>query len=214
MISQVDQNLVLSNLRKLTGVEQICLDQGCYTISNRLTGSEGLKWAKDYIYQELTNLGYSVEIQNWSSFGYSDQNLVARKLGVVSPGTEIYFLAHMDGVNNSPAADDDASGVVSLIELARILSSHSFRYTIVLLFSTGEEQGVLRAQRYVNQPTSQEISAIKYVVNVDMIGYDGNNDNMMELWNGSQPKSFVQLLIGIITTYQIDLTPQIVSDCS
>jgi hypothetical protein len=214
MIGQVNKDRALSDLRRLTGEEQICLDHGCYTIANRLTGSVGLQLAKDYVCEELVNLGYSVEIQDWSASGYSDQNLIIRKTGINFPEEEIYFVSHLDGVNYSPAADDNASGVVGLLELARILRSRPISSTMVLLFSTGEEQGALGVRSYVNQLTLDQLEAINYVVNVDMISYDSNNDGVMELWNGTQPVDFVQVLIDIISAYQIGLMPQIVSDCS
>jgi hypothetical protein len=50
---------------------------------------------------------------------------------------EIYFIAHLDGYPyNGPAADDDASGAVSLLELARPRDK-SLSYSMVLFF-TGE----------------------------------------------------------------------------
>lgn len=212
MIGEVNQERIITDLRKLTGAEQICIDSNCYTIANRRTGSVGLQWAKDYVYEELTNLGYSVEVQNWSRSGYEDQNLIVKKQGLISPGEEIYFVAHMDGVT-SPAADDNASGVVSLLELARILRSHAISRSVVLLFSTGEEQGALGVHSYIAQLTQEQLNSINYVVDADMLGYDANNDGIMELWNGTQPLDFVQLLMDIISSYQIDLHPQIVSDC-
>jgi hypothetical protein len=212
MIGEVDQQRMLTDLRKLTGVEQICLAQGCYTISNRHTGSEGLQWAKDYVKNQLVSLGMSVEFQSWTRENYSDENLIIKKLGSSHPEEEIYFVAHLDGENN-PAADDNASGSVSLLELARVISHRQFEQTIVILFSTGEEQGTLGVYSYIEQLTPDELAAIKYVINVDMLGYDANKDGIMELFNGSQPLDFVQQLTGIITTYQIGLTPQVVSDC-
>ncbi len=209
MIGQVNQERVLTDLRKLTGAAQICLDHGCYTITDRFTGGAGLQWAKDYIEEELIKVGFTVKKVDWSS----DQILVAKKIGILHKNEEIYFVAHMDGVSNSPAADDDASGVVSLLEMARIINTHPFNNTIVMLFSTGEEEGTLGVQSYLEQLTPEEIQAIKYVVNVDMLGYDANNDGVIELFNGNQPEDFVQLLSTIISAYQINLTPQIYSDC-
>ncbi len=213
MIGQVDQDRLLTDLRRLTGAEQICLDHGCYTVTDRETGSIGLQWVKDYVYEQLSALGYAVESQNWSAGGYTDQNLVARKIGFDNPAKEIYFVAHLDGVSGSPAADDNASGVVSLLELARILSTRTFHSTVVLLFTTGEEHGVLGAHYYVDQLTPEEIAAISYVVDVDMLSYDGNSDGVMELYNGSQPIDFVKLLGEIIAGYQIGLSPEIYPDC-
>jgi hypothetical protein len=221
MLAQVNMERVMTDLHRLTGEEPICFGNGCYTINHRLTGSEGLQWAKDYIYEELVRLGYSVELRNWSSEGYIDQNIIARKSGKVTPDDEIYFVAHIDGVypdgaQCSPAADDNASGVVGVLELARILSKYSFNRTIVLLFSTGEEQGVLGVKSYVDQLSHEELSAIRYVVNVDMVGYDSDLDGAMQLWSGDHTPSlgFVQSLSEIIHAYGLDLKPSIVTGCN
>jgi hypothetical protein len=214
MVGQVDQQRALTDLRRLSGAEQLCLPQGCYTITNRFTGSEGLQWAKNYVLVQLAGMGYSVQVQDWSSGSFADQNLIVRKPGTLQPENEIYFVAHLDGEAGAPAADDNASGVVDLMQLARIIKNRAFHNTLVLLFSTGEEQGALGVHDYVNHLTQQQLDAISYVVDVDMVGYDSNNDGVMELWNGEQPLDFVELLDGVLHAYQLELTSQVVSDCS
>lgn len=219
MIRLINKERAITDLKRLTGVEPICTHTGCHIILNRQTGSEGLQWAKEYVYEELIRLNYSVEVQNWTREGYTDQNLIVRKQGMIYPSEEIYFVAHMDGVLYSgeehyPAADDNASGAVNLLELARILSSRFLSRTAVLIFSTGEEHGALGARSYVDQLTPEELSAIQYVVDIDMIGYDSNGDGAMQLWSGDQPMDFVQLLSEIINSYQIGLIPQIVTGCA
>ena len=220
MLGQVNIDRALNDLRQLTGEVPICIDNECYTITNRITESEGLQWAKEYVYNVLVNLGYSVELQDWSRSGRADQNLIARKTGKDSPDEEIYFVAHLDGINlgvaeRCPAADDNASGVVGVLELARILSNYTFSNTVVLLIFTGEEQGALGAHSYVDQLSPEELSNIEYVVNVEMLGYDANRDGVMELWSGDHPPSlvFAQLLSEIISAYQLDLAPSIVTGC-
>ncbi len=220
MLGQINIDRALNDLKQLTGDAPICLNNECYTIANRFTGQDGLTWAKEYISKELVELGYSVEIQSWSHSGYVDQNIIARKPGVLHPEEEIYFVAHIDGVNTGgderfPAADDDASGVVDLMELARVLSSYPFSRTVVLLFSTGEEQGTLGVQSYLSQLSSSEISSIKYVINIDMIGYDANHDSLMELWHGGENQSIdlAMMVSEIIRAYQLDLEPVLVVGC-
>ena len=83
-----------------------------------------------------------------------------------------------------PAADDNSSGVVSLLELARIQKSRVISSTVVLLFSTEEEHGALGVQSFVDQLTPEEFVAIKYVVDVDTLGYGANNGGVMELFSG------------------------------
>ncbi len=221
MLNEVDGNRVMLNLKRLTGAEAVCNENGCNTIANRLTGSDGLGWAKDYVSGELSALGYKVEFSDWSTSGYADQNIIARKTGVSLPNEEIYFVAHLDGVkkfwaNRFPAADDNASGVVDLLELARVLSNHSFDRTVVLMFSTGEEQGDLGVGSYVEQLSPQQLDAIKYVVDVDMVGYDGNGDGVMQLWSGDDAPSLTlaQMLSKVVEAYQPALVPSVVTGCT
>lgn len=221
LIAKVDQGRVMTDLRRLSGEEPICFGQRCSTIVNRDTGSEGLQWAKEYIRQVIVGSGYTAEIQNWSNSGYSDQNIILKKRGLTLPGEKIYFVAHIDGVNAdplapSPAADDNASGVVALLEMSRILKDYSFDRTIVLIFSTGEEHGALGMESYVAKLSTGERNAIKYVVDVDMIGYDSNSDGRMQIWSGDHPPSiiFSQTLSEIIDLYQLGLRPLVVTGCT
>jgi len=214
MVTEVDQERVLADLRRLTGVDPLCTSQGCKTITGRETGSEGLKWAKNYVRETLISLNYSVEILNWSRDGYTDQNIIARKRGLTYPNQDIYFIAHLDGYqDDNPAADDDASGAASLLELARILSNRSLSRSVVLFFSTGEEHGALGARSFVEQYPSR-LSRIQYLVSVEMLSYDSNSDGRMELWNGNQSTDFVNLLSEIINAYDINLMPKIVTGCT
>jgi hypothetical protein len=218
MLGQVNRDRALSDLRRLAGDAPVCAGTDCYTIANRLTGSEGLHRATDYVFNSLVSLGYSVSFQNWSLSGHSDRNVIARKPGAYAPAEEVYFVAHLDGVSSSaaerfPAADDDASGVADILELARILSSHTFSRTMVLLFTTGEEQGELGARSYLDHLSPSELGSIKYAVDVDAVGHDANRDGVMELWHGGHAPSMAvtQLMSETIRTYQLDLTPRLIA---
>jgi hypothetical protein len=213
MIAEVNPNRYLADLRRLTGVEPICTINGCTTIHSRLTQSQNLQWAKDYVREELVNLNYSVEVLNWSSGSYHDQNIIAHKRGLTAPNEEIYLIAHLDGVTNSPAADDDASGVVALLELARILAPHSLSRSVTIFFSTGEEQGALGSQRFVID-YHDRIPSIKNLISTDMLGYDSNGDGKMELWSGDQDTGFQKTLSKVINLYHIDLAPEVIAGCT
>lgn len=219
MLGQVDRDRALSDLRQLTGEEPICVSTGCYTITHRFTGSEGLDWAKEYLDENLSTLGYSVEFRDWSRSEYADQDLIVRKVGVLTPTEEIYLVAHVDGVKGSedryPAADDNASCVVNGLELARVFSHRSFGRTVVLFFSTGEEQGALGAQDYLDQLSVNELSAIKYAINCDMTGYDANGDGLMNLAHGDHPPTvaLAQVMSETIDAYQLNLDQRVVPGC-
>jgi acetylornithine deacetylase/succinyl-diaminopimelate desuccinylase-like protein len=220
MLAEVDKERALNDLRQLAGDTPICTSKGCYSIVNRVTGGEGLQWAMDYVSQELASLGYSIELRDWSREGQTDQNLIARKTGSLLPDQEVYFVAHLDGVKKDgeerfPAADDNASGAVDLLELARIFSAYSLSRTVVFFFSTGEEEGALGARSYIDQLSPEALSAIQYVVNIDMIGYDENRDGAMQLWPGEHAPSraLTEVMSDTIRAYQLNLVPRIIAGC-
>ncbi len=81
-------------------------------------------------------------------FSYELENIVCEKPG--STNNTVMISAHydsrMEDINNStaraPGADDNASGVSALLEVARILSNVSLNYSIIFVLFSGEEQGI------------------------------------------------------------------------
>ncbi len=53
----------------------------------------------------------------------------------------------LDFTCDAPGADDDASGVAAVLELARVMSKHSFDATIIFAAFSGEEQHLRCARR-------------------------------------------------------------------
>ena len=68
-------------------------------------------------------------------------------------------------------ADDNASGVAGLLELARMLSTQNSkpRRTIVFIAFSGEEEGLLGSDYYVNHPLLPLANTVA-MINMDMIG--------------------------------------------
>jgi hypothetical protein len=66
-------------------------------------------------------------------------------------------------------ADDNASGVAGLLELARMLSSQKPRRTIVFIAFSGEEEGLIGSSYYVNHPIVPLANTVA-MINMDMIG--------------------------------------------
>jgi hypothetical protein len=220
MLAQVDSRRALVDLRILTGEAQVCDENGCVTIPDRLTGGAGLQAAEQYIVSRLIKAGYSPQSDPWSLAGHADRNILVRIPGTSLPEEEVYVIAHMDGVQAEPgmrfpAADDNASGVVALLELARVMQGKSFDRTILLFFSSGEEQGELGVQSYLGQLDPAQVSAIQAVINVDMIGYDANGDGAMELWRGTQTASLAlaEQMSKTIEDYRLDLSPEVIIGC-
>lgn len=75
----------------------------------------------------------------------------------------------MDAKTDAPGANDDASGVAAVIELARIMAKREFSPTIIFLAVSGEEQGLIGA-RHLAEKAKKEGWNITAMLNNDMIG--------------------------------------------
>ncbi|MHC4977048.1 MAG: M20/M25/M40 family metallo-hydrolase [Planctomycetota bacterium] len=85
-------------------------------------------------------------------------NVVAVLPGSMPEATHrhYYILGHYDSrasdpndsTSDAPGADDDASGVSVLMELARVMSGYHFDATLVFMATAGEEQGLYGARRH------------------------------------------------------------------
>lgn len=86
----------------------------------------------------------------------------------------------LDGMSDSPGANDNASGLAGVLEAARVLTQRRFAGTIVYAALAGEEQGLFGG-RIVARTAGAEGWRIKAVLNNDMIGnihgIDGVIDN-------------------------------------
>jgi hypothetical protein len=69
-----------------------------------------------------------------------------------------------------PGADDNASGVAVLLELARAMKDEKPRRTVVFLAVTGEEAGRLGSKRWVAGPSSRDARKTLAAVNLDTVG--------------------------------------------
>ena len=87
----------------------------------------------------------------------------------------ILACAHYDAVSESPAqaapgADDDASGIAALLELARVLRGVPLKRDVLFAAFGGEEQGLFGSAACA-EVAAREAWPIDVVINMDMIGY-------------------------------------------
>jgi hypothetical protein len=66
-------------------------------------------------------------------------------------------------------ADDNASGTVSVMELARLLAARPPRRSVIVAHFSGEELGLLGAREFVNRPPVP-IDSVVAMINFDMVG--------------------------------------------
>src|SRR5512145_124771 len=77
--------------------------------------------AADYIRDTWSQLGYEVHAQGYDAGGVWSENLEIEIRGGKRASEIVLAGAHYDTVSGSPGADDNASGVAALLEIARFL---------------------------------------------------------------------------------------------
>src|SRR5207245_2692363 len=89
-------------------------------------------------------------------------NTVATLAGT-DPNRVLVVSGHLDsrgtdafnGVVDAPGADDDASGVAAVLELARLLAPQQLRATVVFMAVSGEEQGLYGSRHWAQAARAQ-----------------------------------------------------------
>lgn len=100
----------------------------------------------------------------------TSKNIIARmKSKKQSSGQNIVVGAHYDGVD-TPAANDNASGIATLLETARVISSQELNCDINFIAFGAEEIGLVGSNYYVSTLTPKERSSIIAMINLDMVG--------------------------------------------
>ena len=106
-------------------------------------------------------------------------NVIAVQWGTKTPQEFVICGAHYDSWNDdgvdpdtirSPGADDNASGVAGILEIARLLSHHTFDRTIIYANWCAEEIGLIGSASYAADCAAQRMNIVGYF-NLDMTGY-------------------------------------------
>lgn len=100
---------------------------------------DALEKTADYIASELRHYGYDISFLPFEVEGKIYKNISVELKGKGLPEKILLTGAHYDTITGSPGADDNASGVAALLELARILHGKSFNKTLQFVAFALEE---------------------------------------------------------------------------
>ena len=149
--------------------------------------------AQNYLYQKYQNYNLILELQRITltdsnllhnfmnrrrcdstiyeqgDTAFPSANVIATQRGTTYPDEYIIVCGHYDH-NDGPGADDNASGTAGTAEIARILSKHKFKRSIIYINFTAEENGLWGSLVYAAR-CKNEGKNILGVFNLDMIGY-------------------------------------------
>ena len=150
---------------------------------SRIWNSTNAFTASDWIAGRMQALGLEVEQQafnasTWMGSGAAAPNVIGIQRGTLYPDTYVVCGSHFDsfsyeamsGGGTAPGADDNATGVASVLESARIMTQYEFEYSIVYCCYGCEEMGLYGSEAYASRCQQQGMDIIGYFNN-DMNGY-------------------------------------------
>ena len=191
-------------------------------LEGRATGTIGEKKAAEYIHNKMSDLGLKVFLQEFdvvfhgqktnlkgtNVIGYLDNNAD----NAIILGAHYDHLGYGDFGSRSPnskeihnGADDNASGVALILELAKQLKKDNINSNIIFIAFSGEELGLLGSDYFasnIKEFFKQELKDTiwcKYMLNFDMVGKLKNNKLTI---NGVGTSSWSSLIKEVLSQEQ------------
>ncbi len=131
-----------------------------------------------YIEGELSQWG-DVEQEEFEYSGHVYCNLYLDLPGQGGQGAEqapILIGAHYDAVHGSPGADDNATGVAALLEIARVFAAEPAPRPLRLVAFDAEEYGRIGSMVSA-QLAAQDGEALRLMISLEMLGYCSDAPN-------------------------------------
>jgi aminopeptidase YwaD len=186
--------------------------------SPRPTGTPAEARAATYVEKVLAAQGYRVERQPFPLPGGGESaNVVA--LPVLDPEKDRHLLvgAHYDTVVGSPGANDNASGVAVLLELARVLAARPARLPVVFVAFGAEEgrpgprhQSLGGSRHYAKGLSPAAARNLAAMINLDMIG---RGDTLLSTLRINMKRGVHRRMLGLAGGLGVParehLTPQV-----
>jgi len=175
-------------------------------IPTREFGSEGNREAGEYLYARLAGIpGLEVEFQ-----GGELNNVIATLPGSGNTSDEVVIVgAHYDSTSSDPArapgATDNACGVAIVLELARVMSGHSFDRTVQFALWNAEEEGSYGSVDYAARAADTGVPVVLYL-NYDSTCYDPENHSVLDIMYDERSADIAALMADHNTLYATNFT--------
>ncbi|MGB0523063.1 MAG: M28 family metallopeptidase [Flammeovirgaceae bacterium] len=179
----------------------LIVDKLTYWVSRSQHQQAKLLVLKEAFNPSAKKVNFTIDAQ--VKYGYQSQNVVAYIEGKSQPDSFMVFTAHYDHLGNMgantffPGANDNASGVAMLIELANYYAKNPPACSVAFIAFSAEEAGLVGSRYYTESPFFP-LKQIKFLINLDLFA---TGEKGMTAVNGSVYKEAFALLEQINQTH-------------
>ncbi len=207
LINAVSLDSLSQTVQEFTGEIATNVGGNSVTILNRGQANNDL--AGDYLVERFNAMDNLTV--NDQAFNTNGRNIIATQFGKTNPNDIYIICAHYDSVADY-CADDNASGTATVLEIARILSTQCMDNTIIYALWDEEEIGLKGAGFYATQANTNGDNILG-VLNIDMMGYDGDNDDDFDIDVRPVANSLAMKddLVSLLATYNFNLNVNVVN---
>jgi hypothetical protein len=209
IINSINNDLLYKTVEELSGEIPTQVNNSNQTILNRESNSNN-EIAANYIENKFNSFN-NLEVTNdiYSAGPLGGRNIIAKQEGHLTPNNIFIICAHYDSVADY-CADDNATGVSTVIEAARILSEYCTENTIIYALWDEEEYGLIGSASWSEDANIDNLN-IAGVINLDMLGYDNNNDSNVNIHTNKDSLQLSNNILNLLNehTEEINLTPTI-----
>jgi len=176
---------------KIAQTEYASYVQNLQNFNTRYYNTQGNADALAYIHDAFVGFGLNATYDSFNYNGGTYDNVVATLPGKAHPENVYIVGAHMDSTsndaaNNAPGADDNASGMAAVMEMAKAMAGYAFDATIKFFGFNAEEQGLVGSKAYADKAIASGEHVLG-MLNFDMISYAGGGSarNVFLAGNGN-----------------------------
>lgn len=181
------------NVEAIKEIKECSKARVLFYLSENLVYSVGRKQAsipEVYIKSSAFNQATAIKLHVNAEYltDFKSYNICGLIPGTVSPDSFIILCGHYDhlgkmGTATYHGANDNASGIAMILDMAEYFVNNPQRYSIVFIGFAGEEAGLVGSYNFVKSPPeNMPLNRIKFVFNMDLMG---NGKDGATLVNGS-----------------------------
>jgi hypothetical protein len=215
MLAGITESELRDLVTEISGERAVTVGGITRQLLTRYTFSSSIRNTEQYLIESYGRLGIAARSIPWSYSGYSGRTIVADIRGTLHPERLWIVGGHFDATSEqpgtrTPGADDNATGTAATLLLAAAIKGQRMNESVRFVHFSGEEQGQWGSRRYVSNLRAAGATVMGYI-NLDMIGWDGDGDRVLEAHAGTRANSLalVSRFISASERYGLGLSVEL-----